>query len=271
MRGVMAAAGCGARCPAKGAVRVVLVVALLCAAAGPGWAQQSQPGGAGTQGSGEPDEDGAARRPWQPSFGASLGFASDFVWRGFVVGTDPVAQPSVWMAVGPFTVSSWSSAYTPSAGHARYSEHDFTVDYSRQVGSLTLSAGWINYAFPLEDTGRHSNEFYWAIAGGGYARPKLQVYHDVHQGKGTYATLSAGHDYRLGESGFSLAPSISLGYNHHQWTGRSGFSDLTTVLAASVPTPVAHLGLQPFVAYTLGMGAPIFPRRLYWGLTLTVE
>ena len=207
----------------------------------------------------------------ETSFGASLTFASAFVWRGFVLGSDPALQPSVWAEIGPVTISSWSNTYVPSAGGMRYSEHDFSVDYSREVRGLTISAGWINYTFPREASGRHTNEFYAAVGTGGYLAPKFQVYHDVNEGKGTYAMLSVAHEYPLTPGGVTIEPAVSLGYNHHQWTERTGFSDLTTVVTATLPTPIKRLSLQPFVGYSCGFDAATFPRRFYGGLTLAVE
>lgn len=213
----------------------------------------------------------AAPSPFEPSFGASMTFASAFVWRGFVLGSDPAVQPSVWARVGPVTVTSWSNTYLPSPSKLSYSEHDLSVDYAWAIGGATLSFGWINYAYAHVPTGRYSNEFYAAVAGGGYLSPKLQVFQDVHQGSGTYAMLAVSHEYALASTAARLTPTFSVGYNHHQWTDRSGFSDVTAALTLSVPTPIRHLALQPFAGYSCGLEAAVFPRRFYGGVTLAVE
>lgn len=204
-------------------------------------------------------------------FGASVTFASAFVWRGFVLGEDPVAQPSAWVRVGPVTVTSWSNTYVPSAARMQYTEHDFSVDYSQDVRGVTLSFGWINYAFPRQDVGRYTNEFYAAVSAGGYLNPKVQVYHDVDEGDGTYAMVAVSHDYELPSTKITLSPTVSLGYNHHQWTDRRGFSDVTAQLNAEIPIPIPHLALQPFFGYSCGLDTAVFPRRFYGGITLTVE
>lgn len=252
-----------------GAVRAV--VAVLCGLAFVRYASPVQaqaparPPGEGPQEA----TDGAEARGFRPSFGGSLTIASAFVWRGFVLGADPALQPSVWAEIGPFTVTSWSNTYVPSPGHVRYSEHDLTVDYAREVHGTTVSFGWTNYAYPHETTGRYSNEFYAALAGGGYLTPKLQVYHDVNEGDGTYVMLAVSHEYAV-RSNITLTPLVSLGYNHHQWTDRVGFSDVTAVVTGSFPTPVPHLALQPFFGYSCGLEVTIFPRRFYGGVTLAV-
>ncbi|HEY3382537.1 MAG TPA: hypothetical protein VGK32_12255 [Vicinamibacterales bacterium] len=205
------------------------------------------------------------------SFGASGTFASAFVWRGFLLGSDPAFQPSVWAKVGPLTITSWSNSHVRSASGVIYTEHDLIIDYSREVRGVTLSVGWINYMFPRQASGRYSNEFYVAAAAGGYFAPKAQVYHDVNEGSGTYATIGISHEYGLGSTKVSLTPGVSVGYNHHQWTERTGFSDITTGLALVVPTPIPHCALQAFLNYSHGLDTAVFQRQVYGGVTLSVQ
>lgn len=204
------------------------------------------------------------------SFGASVGFFSHYVWRGTINGEDPVMQPSTWIRIGPVTVTSWSNTFLPSSG-IWYSEHDLLVDYSVEFRGAALSFGWINYAYPKETTGRYTNEFYGVIAGEGYLEPKLQVFHDVNVGNGTYAALGISHEYTLGSSKLALRPAVSVGYNWHQWTDYVGFSDVTMTVGASVPVGIPHLAIEPVIGYTYGIDTSVFPRRLYGGVTLTVQ
>jgi hypothetical protein len=214
----------------------------------------------------------AAVAPAEPLIGggASLTFASAFVWRGFVLTTTPAVQPGAFVTVGPVTVTSWANVDHPVAGQWSFTEHDFTVDYSREAGPVTLSAGWTNYFFATE-TGRHSNEFYGGIAGGGYLNPALQVYADVQQGHGTYAVLTVSHEYPLSANGVTVTPTASLGYNHHQWTEFVGFSDVNVGARLSWPLPVARLAIQPWINYSFGFKASGLPSRFYVGVSLAVE
>lgn len=202
------------------------------------------------------------------SFGASATFVSAFVWRGFVLGSDPAIQPSAWAKFGPLTVTSWSDIDVRSRTGISFREHDLTIDYSRQIGKATLSVGWTNYAVAREPD---SNEFYAAIDVGGYLNPGIQVFHDVDEGKGTYAALAVSHTYGIGSTKASITPTLSVGYNHHLWTDRSGFSDINAGLAMSVPTPIQRLSLQPFINYSYGLDAAVFPKRFYGGVTLAVQ
>lgn len=234
--------------------------------AAPPAAENGQP--ATAQGQAAADE---ASAPGLVSVGASVTFGSAFVWRGFVLGPDPVVQPSAWLKVGPVTVTSWSNAYVPSAQRMVRSEHDLTVDYSTEVRGVSLSVGWINYAYAHVTSGRFSNEFYGSVGIGGFLNPTFQVYQDVNEGNGTYASLAVSHELTLPWAKMSVTPSVSVGYNHHQWTDYTGFSDITTAATFNLPTPIPHVALQPFFGYSCGLETSVFPRRFYGGVTLTVE
>jgi hypothetical protein len=251
-------------------VLAVLVVAGLSAVVSAQSVAPSAPAPAAEADAAQKGE--AAVAPAEPSIGlgANLTFASAFVWRGFVLTTTPAAQPSAFVTVGPVTVTSWVNVDRPGAGQWSFTEHDFTVDYSRAVGPVTLSAGWTNYFFATE-TGRHSNEFYGGIAGGGYLNPALQVYTDVQQGNGTYAVLTVSHEYPVSAKGVTITPTASVGYNHHQWTEFVGFSDVNVGARLSWPLPVARLAIQPWVNYSFGLKASGLPSRFYGGVSLAVE
>jgi hypothetical protein len=210
-------------------------------------------------------------RPGLVSAGANLTVGSAFVWRGFVLGSDPVVQPTAWLKVGPVTVSSWSNLYVPSSGGMVRSEHDLTVDYSTEVRGVSLSAGWINYAYAHVASGRFSNEFYGSVGVGGFLNPKLQVYQDVNEGSGTYASLAVSHEFALPWGAMTLTPSLSVGYNHHLWTDYAGFSDVTPSVTLNLSTPIPRLSLQPFLGYSCGLETSVFPRRFYGGVALVLE
>ena len=131
------------------------------------------------------------------SFAAGVSVVSAWVWRGFVLSDAPAVQPTAWVKAGPLTVTSWMNVgESVNGGHA-FTEHDLTVDYSVPVGQATLSLGWTNYMFADLTEGRHSNEFYAGVAGGGFFSPALQVYHDVQEGHGTYAVVTVSHAFAI--------------------------------------------------------------------------
>src|SRR5688572_14238210 len=86
--------------------------------------------------------------------GVNVDLFSHYVWRGFVLTDGFAFQPSVFVSTKGLTVTSWSSWSSTDAGCfdpddcPAIREHDFTIDYTRPVGSATLSVGYINYLFP---------------------------------------------------------------------------------------------------------------------------
>lgn len=249
----------------------VLIASILAGqAAGPSPQSPADPAG-------PPAPPPAASAPADPpapavSVGADLLASSAFVWRGFVDIDSLVVQPDVWVKWRGLTVSSWINVARHNDPEDKpLSEHDLTVDYSVSRGKYTMSAGWINYAFlDIEsgsetEGGRWSNEVYVGVSREGPLTPSVRVFQDFQQGSGTYVSLGVQHAFAVGR-GLALAPAATLGYNHHLYTEYSAFSDAVVSVKGTVPTPVKHLALQPFVAYSLSLDHRIARDRFYWGL-----
>ena len=86
--------------------------------------------------------------------GVNVDLFSHYVWRGFALTDGFAFQPSVFVSTHGLTFTSWSSWSSTDAGCfdpddcPAIREHDFTIDYTRPVGSATLSVGYINSLFP---------------------------------------------------------------------------------------------------------------------------
>ena len=86
--------------------------------------------------------------------GVNVDLFSHYVWRGFALTDGFAFQPSVFVSTHGLTFTSWSSWSSTDAGCfdpddcPALREHDFTVDYTKPVGSATVSVGYINYLFP---------------------------------------------------------------------------------------------------------------------------
>ncbi len=203
------------------------------------------------------------------SAGADVNETSAFVWRGWVLHDGACLQPDVWVQIADFTVTSWLNMRHRGGGDVHFNEHDLTVDYSHDVGRLTLSAGWTNYRyFGLE--GGHTNEFYVGARADVLFQPGVQVYQDVEQGDGTYVSLSAGHEFPIGKQ-LTGAAQVALGYNNHQYMATSGFSDVGLTFKVSVPVASARMALQPTITYSRSLMPEMFPSRLVGGLSVAFK
>ena len=86
--------------------------------------------------------------------GVNVDLFSHYVWRGFALTDGFAFQPSVFVSTNGLTFTSWSSWSSTDAGCFNADdcpalrEHDFTVDFTKPVGTATVSVGYINYLFP---------------------------------------------------------------------------------------------------------------------------
>lgn len=259
-------------------IRLLAAAALLVLVAGAARAQGTTPPpqspGTPTQTSpaapGEPA--GTPEPEWRWRFlsvGGDFYETSAYVWRGWVLHEGACLQPELWVSIGDFTVTSWINLRHDGMGDNRLNERDLTVDYSRDVGRLTLSAGWTNYRFFGLGSG-HSNEFYVGARADVLLQPGIHVYHDVEQGAGSYLSLSTGHEWPIVRRITGVA-QVALGYNHHQYMTASGFSDLALTLKLSVPAPSARAILQPTLAYSHSLMPETFPSRVFGGLSVAFK
>jgi hypothetical protein len=251
---------------------LLLTLALLCTAT-VGDAQAQAPAPAQVPGLTPPASLPDASEPewrWRfMSFGADASVTSAYVWRGWTLDPGRCLQPDLWVAMGEFTVTSWASVHTMTGTSTSLSEHDLTVDYSHDAGRATLSAGWTNYTTFGDDAGT-TNEFYGGLRLNTLLNPGVQVYHDVQLGKGTYVSLSASQDFPIAPR-LSGTAEVALGYNRHQFTDVSGWSDIAVTFNLNIAVPSARLTLQPTIAYSHSLLPELFRSRVFGGLAVAFK
>ncbi|MBP6715648.1 MAG: hypothetical protein KAY59_07525 [Acidobacteria bacterium] len=203
--------------------------------------------------------------------GVDIMATSAYVWRGFVPTPEASLQPAPWVKLGPVTVTSWSNLASRGSIGAPISEHDATVDYTTRRGHFAVSAGYTHYFFSDATSDRMSHEVYAGVAHDSYFSPSLRVFHDVSVGAGTYANLAISHAYRVPSTSFTLTPSVAIGYNHHQWTSRSTWSDAAFGAKLTLPAVSTRVSLSPFVTYSHSFAGDLFPSRLYAGLIISAK
>ena len=201
--------------------------------------------------------------------GADLTLTSAFVWRGFVLHDNPCLQPDLWVTLGDLTVTSWVNVRSGVADDNNVNEHDFTIDYSRDVRRLTLAAGYTNYRFFGNASG-NSNEFYAGVRADLILQPGVQVFRDVGEGTGTYVSFSAQHEWPIGGRITGTAQA-AVGYNDHLYIDGSGFSDVAITLGIALPIRSARAALQPTLTYSRSLMPGRFPSRLFGGLSVVFK
>lgn len=212
-------------------------------------------------------DDPVAGRQQELSAGVDFLSTSAYVWRGFVPGADRSLQTNGWMKFGQLTLSSWMNV---ESAHTKVSEHDLTIDYSAARGSVTWSAGYINYVFPGAASDSVSHEVYAGLSHSSFLNPTVRIYQDLGAGSGTYVSAGASHGFLLPWQSLLVTPSVTLGYNHRQWIDASTFSDLTVGLKGVWTSPIRRITVSPFVNYSKSLSSGLFTSRLFWGLGVSV-
>jgi hypothetical protein len=235
------------------------------AAVAPGWIAPRR-----AQSAGEPQPVQQQTDPgwrWGPlTVGGDVALTSAFVWRGFVLHDGACLQPDVWLELSDFTVTSWLNIRRSIPDDSHLNEHDFSVDYARSAGRITLSAGWTNYRFFGREDG-HTSELYAGASAEVLLQPGVTVYKDIQMGSGTYVSVSAAHRWPMGGRATAGA-QVAFGYNNHLYIDGAGLSDVAVTLSVSLPVPSARLLLEPRVTYSHSLMPDTFPSRLFGGLSV---
>ncbi len=142
------------------------------------------------------------------TFGAESDLSSRYIWRGTLLDTGPVFQPSIWVSAFDVTLSLLSSAsldrHPGGSGYSSPPELDPSIAYSAEVAGLTIEPSLYFYTYPGGAFSDHTGELMlglsYALAG------PLSVYTthavDIVSCAGAY----------YGEAGLSVALELPRGF-----------------------------------------------------------
>jgi hypothetical protein len=187
----------------------------------------------------------------RPSITVETTAVSQYLWRGMVLNDSPSLQPGVTIEYQGFSLASWSNFSKTVPNHQAWTEHDLTLEYSHEVGSFTLSAGFLDYRFPdlTREEGNRTAEVSLGVAYKNYLSPAFKVYRDVSLGRGYYHTLGVSHTYRL-PRGLGLTPSAAVGVNQHMYQPATTISDVD--LGLTLDIPVGGMTISPLCMVMTG-------------------
>jgi hypothetical protein len=205
--------------------------------------------------------------PRSVQVGAEVVLTSRYVWRGMDDSTDPSLLPSFWTDLGPVRILSWSNL-TTRAGQVGIVEHDLTVDYGRRLGALEVRGGFTHYS--LKDTPDSTEVFATATREGTWS-PTVEVFHDFRQGAGTYVSGALARTLPWSPRALEMEAEGAVGYNHHQWVDRSGFSDLTLTIRGTWQAGNGRVAGTPFLTRSQSLNRGIFPDRTFGGVAFVFE
>ena len=176
---------------------------------------------------------------------------SQYVWRGFLLDSDPVIQPGLGISFAGLTLSLWCSFDAAGDDAAMSSEVDYAVDYTYETGIFSLSLGNTFYFFPEYDL--KSMEAYFGMGIGIIGSPALVIFYDYGDeaeggADGIYVSLDLSHSQPIAMD-VTFDISVHAGYNHEAFIAGDGYD---IALSGGITIPVFEgLEFAPSITYSI--------------------
>lgn len=203
----------------------------------------------------------------KPYASAAASFLSKYVWRGYEMSKDSlVIQPSLTVGVMGVEANLWGNLDTKDnylrTGKTNWNETDLTLSYTRDLGPVKLTGGYIYYSL---DSADDSQELFLKIAGNMLLSPTLSIYREIANYPGWYLNLGVSHSLNLTKE-ITLDLGASVGYqmsdtnkivkydsNLQPTTDKySALHDGLISVGLTVPFG-KYFALKPMVAYSLAL------------------
>ncbi len=178
---------------------------------------------------------------------ADLTARSSYLFRGVVYVDAPVLEPSASAGLSGFSTTLWGSMemteendYGDGYGFAagEFTEVDFILDYTRDLGPLWVYGGLGKYWYP--NTGyESSSELYICMGPNVSLSPSLNLYRDLEQAEGLYGSVSLAQGIPVGC--VEPAVNLNLGYGNRRHNlaiygvNKAALADLTIGISAPIP------------------------------------
>jgi hypothetical protein len=201
---------------------------------------------------------------------AALGGFNKYVFRGYELSSRSVVlQPSVGIAYRGFSASFWGNIDTDEhptqtfipdrPGRKSFNETDLILNYSHNIGKLSLTAGYIYYGTKFA---AETEELYGSLSWEMIGKPTLFIYRDITAYPGTYFNFSLSHSFDLyrgatldlmgaagyfrGDSGYWKTYESSTG----GYTGKRYRAFHDGLVSAGISVPVGKtFVVQPLAQY----------------------
>lgn len=186
---------------------------------------------------------------------------SKYIWRGFKLDNDPVAQSGVYIDAYGINASIWGSLDMDGRDESQSDEVDYSIGYTYSLDEIfkipfSISGGYIYYNFPAASA--NSQEFYLGLSADSLMlSPSFTWYHDFEDenkggGKGDYIVAEIGHSFPLPDMPVTLDIGGHAGYNHRLFiNGKGGDIGLSAGLTVHL---LENCTLSPCVKYSIPLG-----------------
>jgi hypothetical protein len=189
---------------------------------------------------------------------ASVDVMSNYVWRGQKLSNSWVVQPSVGITYGVFGANIWAN-YDSDAkidegdGHGEFNETDITLNYTRSIDKITLTAGYIYYAL---NNANDTQELYLSAGYDTLLTPTLTLYYDFDEGNGAFLVASISHSFEVSKDiALNLGASASYNINNKVMGFDKDGDDFSNFyngeVSSSLSIPISKaITLTPKIAYS---------------------
>ena len=149
----------------------------------------------------------------KPYAAVSSAFLSQYIFRGYESSKDSlVIQPSLTAGYKGFEATLWGNLDTKDnyirTEKMNWNETDLTLSYSKELGPIKVTGGYIYYSF---DNADDSQELFLRIAGNVLLTPTFSIYREIGNYPGWYANLGVTHSLNLTKT-ITLDMAASVGY-----------------------------------------------------------
>ncbi|MFA6384513.1 MAG: hypothetical protein WCY10_03990 [Candidatus Omnitrophota bacterium] len=199
-----------------------------------------------------------------------MSYYSEYLWRGFLLDGDPVAQTGIYVAgpatpFGKLTAKFWTSKDMDNRDSRLSDEFDYILDYTYDFSAASVSVGHTYYDFP-DQTGTDgapktfSREFYAGVTlPKVLLTPSVFVYRDYGDqndggGLGNYFVLNLAYSVPVEMKNYKCSLDLSghYGYNHHLFIRGNG-GDIGLGAGFTVPL-TKSMTVTPGVNYSAPLG-----------------
>ncbi|MCX6707578.1 MAG: hypothetical protein NT001_05565 [Candidatus Woesearchaeota archaeon] len=189
-------------------------------------------------------------------------FLSRFNFRGYRYSDDYVIQLNPSAAYGNTSLIGFMN-YDSATG--KFNEIDATLDFTRQFGHLSMSAGYTYLHFPNTESKDSQEVYASASLLDNMLNPTFAVFHDFADVRGDYIPFSISHTFETSKQPITVAGKLV--YNNHFLRQGSGLSNWE----ASVAMPVSlspKTTVTSSLNYTHALDRADFEDFVYFGVSV---
>jgi hypothetical protein len=203
----------------------------------------------------------APAKEWTANVGVD--YYTEYIFRGLEISSDNgLIMPHVVASYKGF-MASYYGYYSDVPGTDWYTEHDYSLDYTKALGKLSVTAGALYYHYPTGESGIDTWDLYTVLA---YdfplLNPKITLNWDIDEFHGGYGTAGISHVFDIGQylklkepMALTITPSAALGidfgYNSRSTGSNVNWNDVLLGLSANFvlnETVSIHAGVQCSIA-----------------------